>query len=138
MTLPTILAASLLLLAQSPQTLPTETGPLRNTFVVATETVVDNAAAVDITALDPTYDPLFAQLQAARANLETLAEGDREHEIATSAKDLVFLVSACHLQAKNGAPVDKCLSQLANARTRIMQQLNHHKSGGAWIEGPPQ
>lgn len=138
MTLSLLLPAAFLLFAPQPQTLPTETGPLRNTFVVATETVVDDAAAIDITADDASYDPLFAQLQAVRTNLDTLAEGDREHDIAASAKNLVFLISACHLQAKNGVAPDKCLTQLATARTRIMQQLNHHKSDGAWVEGPPQ
>jgi len=138
MTLSPLLAATILLLAQQPQNLPTETGPLRNTFVVATETVVDDAAAIDITAEDASYDPLFAQLQAVRTNLDALAEGDREHDIAASAKDLIFMISACRLQAKNGAAPGKCLTQLQTARTRIMQQINHHKSGGLWVDGPPQ
>jgi len=137
MFFPALLSATLLL-APLLQSLPFDSGPLRNSFVAAVEAVLDDAAAVDIAAADSAYDPKLAQLTAARTYLDSLAEGDREQTIAGATKDLVFYVSACHVQTRNGASTDKCLSQLATARTRIMQQLNRHKAGAAWVEGPPQ
>ena len=138
MTLFLPLGASLLLLAQLPQNMPVDNTPLRNSFVSAAETVVDDSAAVDVSAEDSTYDLRFGKFQADRAYMDKLADGDREHDIVASTKNLEFLINACRLQAKNGAAPDKCLMQLANARMRIMVEINHHKVGGAWVDGPPQ
>jgi len=131
-----LLTASTLLFVLS-QNLPVEKGPLRNSFVTAAEAVLDSAAAIDVTATDSAYSPLFTHLQDTRAYLDSMAEGDRELGIASNAKDIIFFVSACRLQAKNGASTDKCLTQLTTARIRMMQQLNRHKSGELWVEGPP-
>lgn len=132
------LGAALLLLTQLPQNMPVDNTPLRNSFVSAAETVVDDSAAVDVSAEDSTYDLRFSKFQGDRAYMDKLAQDDREHDIVASTKNLEFMVTSCHLQAKNGAPPEKCLTQLANARTRIMVELNHHKSGGIWVDGPPQ
>jgi len=132
------LGATLLLLTQLPQNMPVDNMPLRNSFVSAAETVVDDSAAVDVSAEDSAYNLRFGKFQADRAYMDRLAQDDREHGIVTSTKDLEFLINACRLQTRNGVPPDKCLTQLANARTRIMVELNHHKSGDAWLDGPPQ
>jgi hypothetical protein len=120
-----------------PQSLPTQTGPIRNTFAVAVETVIDNATAVDIKAEDPTFNVQFQQLKSSRDNLNNMAYDDREKDIANAASNMVFLITACHIQAKDGADISKCLSQFLNARNRLMESIDKHKTSGGWIDGPP-
>ena len=129
-----LLLSSLALLFQS---LPVPSGPLRNTFVVATETVVDNAGTIDLRANETAYNGQLHQLKVSRDTLEALAEDTREKDIADSANNLIFLVTACRIQAKTGTPTEHCNTQLSNARTRIMSAINRHKTGNAWVDGPP-
>jgi hypothetical protein len=133
-----LLSSALLLLFQAaPSTLPTETGPLRNTFAVAVETVIDNASAVDLQAEDPRFNGQLQQLKSAKDNLARIAFSDKEKEIADSANNMVFLVSACRIQAKNGTNTTQCASQFASAQTRMMVAIDKHKSGASWVDGPP-
>ena len=118
-------------------TLPTQTGPLRNTFVVAAETVIDNASAVDLKAEQPVFDAQMQQLKAAKDNLSRMADDDREREAASAADDLIFSIAACHIQAKDGASTDRCQAQITQATNRAMEALHKHKSNGAWVDGPP-
>ena len=137
MTTKLLLTSTLFLLFLPPQTLPTTTGPIRNTFAVAVETVIDNATAIDIAADETHFSAQYQQLKISNDNLATLAYDDREKDIASEARNLVFLVSACHLQAKDGASTGKCQSQLTHASNRIMEAIAKHKSSGAWTDGPP-
>ena len=115
----------------------TPPAPLRNTFVVAAETVIDDANAVDLKADDTHFDGQMQTLKTARENLNRMASEDREHEIVSSADDMIFAISACHIQAKDGGNTAKCQTQVDNARTRTMEVLDKHKSAGAWVDGPP-
>jgi hypothetical protein len=135
MTNKILLASTLFLLAQSQ--FPTVSGPIRNTFAVAAETVIDNASAVDVKADEPHFSAQFAQLKTSKDNLAGMATDEREKDIAARASDMVFLVSACHIQAKDGASTDQCQSQLSRARTHIMEAISRHKTAGAWTDGPP-
>jgi len=119
------------------QTVPTTTGPIRNTFAVAAETVLDNASSIDVTADETHFTAQFQQLKISKDTLAGMANDDREKDIASEANNLVFLVSACHIQAKDGAGTGKCQSQLDRARNRIMEAIAKHKSSGAWVDGPP-
>ncbi len=133
MTTKLLLASTLFLL----QTLPTTTGPIRNTFAVAAETVIDNAAAIDVAADETHFNAQFQQLTVSKNNLAGMASDDREKDIDSEANNLVYLVSACHIQAQDGASTDKCKSQLGHASNRIMEAISKHKSSGAWADGPP-
>ena len=137
MTTKLLLASTLSLMILPFQSLPTVSGPIRNTFAVAAETVIDNAAAIDVAADETHFNALFQQLTVSKNNLAGMASDDREKDIASEANNLVFLVSACHIQAKDGASTDKCKSQLDHARNRIMEAISKHKSSGAWADGPP-
>ncbi|HEY4356638.1 MAG TPA: hypothetical protein VGN16_12885 [Acidobacteriaceae bacterium] len=131
------LIAALLLALPSQYNLPTKTQKLRNTFVTAAETVIDDAGMIDVKADDASFAPQLQSLKTAKDNLKNLAESDREQEIASEASDLVFAVSACHLQAKDGTPTDACQAQVGRARVRMMENINKHKINGAWVDGPP-
>ena len=131
-------AAFFALLLPPPQsTLPTTLAPLRNTFVVAAETVIDSVSAIDIKGDDVHFNAQMQQVKTAKDNLKSMADDERERDAASAADDLIFAVSACHLQAKDGASTDKCEAQIASARTRAMEALRVHKSNGAWVAGPP-
>lgn len=132
-----LLLTSALLLAQMGRTLPTQTGPMRNTFVVAAETVVDNASHVDLRANTATSDAQMQQLKASRDTLAGMAEDDREKDAAALINDMVFAISACHLQATNGADTTTCKAQFLRARARVMEAIRKHKNGDAWVDGPP-
>ena len=110
---------------------------MRNTFVVATETVIDSASAVDIKAADAQFNGQMQQLKQARETLARMANDDREKEIAAAANDLVFMVSACHIQAKGGASTSGCEEQFARARARLMEAIGRHKDGANWVDGAP-
>lgn len=108
------------------------TTQIRNTFLVATETVIDNATAVDLRASDDRYEAQLKQLRQSKDTLTQMAEGQRENDVADDVNNLVFLISACRIQAKTGADTAKCTAQLATAETRIMDAIGAHKSNGAW------
>jgi hypothetical protein len=110
---------------------------MRETFIAAAETVIDDASAVDIKLDDAHFAGQFQQLKEVQANLSSMADDDREHTIADTMKDLVFQISSCHIQSKDGAPTDKCIAQITNARTEAMTALNKHKDGNTWVDGPP-
>jgi hypothetical protein len=116
---------------------PTQNMPLRNTFVTGAETVIDTAGAVNVKADDPSFDLQMSQLKTAKDNLVALAQNDREQEIARDASDLVFLVSACHIQAKDGTDTTTCLAQISRARRRMMGNIRKHKVNDAWVDGDP-
>lgn len=126
------LTLTLLLQSAAPNQLP-----LRNTFLVAAETVIDISSTVDIKAADPLFTAQLQQLNVAKETLAALVNDDREKDIVADANNLVFLISACHIQSKDGAPTDKCESQLTRARSRMMDSLNMHKRGPNWLPGPP-
>jgi hypothetical protein len=136
---PTILLASTLslLFQAAPPSLPTVTGPIRNTFAVATETVIDNASTIDLKASDVVFDAQLQRLKASKDNLVGMAYDSREKDIADDANNLIFLVSSCHIQAKDGASTTQCQSQLDRAKASMMQAISKHKSTGSWTEGPP-
>jgi hypothetical protein len=137
MNLGALLTTALWLFSPIPQSAPRDSTPPRNSFVVAAESAVDNATAVDLKGDDAQFGPQIQALKSSQANLTRMAEDDTEREIASDVNDLVFAVSACHIQAKGGAPTARCESQISDARTRAMQALNKHKSGSVWQDGPP-
>jgi len=137
MNLEILVASALLLVQMGTSAPPGPSGPLSNTFITAAETVIDNSATIDLKADDIPFDAQMQQLKTSRDTLSTMAVDSRQKDIAEDGKHLVFLVSACHIQAKNGAPTEKCEAQLANARKRIMESIGKHKSGNAWVDGPP-
>jgi hypothetical protein len=133
-----LLTSTLWLLFQAaPPTLPTVTGPIRNTFAVAVETVIDNASAVDVKADEIRFNAQFQQLKASKDNLAGMAYDDREKDIAARANDMLFQISACHIQAKDGASTTQCESQIAHAQSSMMEAIGKHKTGRAWTDGPP-
>jgi hypothetical protein len=149
MTTTILLASALLLLTPAP-TLPASTLPapqqdtsgipstsLRNSFVTAAESVVNNADALDLKADPAHFNGPMRQLQAAEANLNSMAEGDREHNIASAMQDLVVQISLCHIQAKTGASIGTCSAQVSDARRSALDALGMRKSSGAWVVGPP-
>lgn len=111
--------------------------PLSNTFITAAETVLDDAAKVEIKASDDRFEAEMRDLKSAKDNLDRMAYEDREHSVVSAASELVFAISACHIQAKDSADTAKCETQIANARNRAMDVLGKHKSGSSWIDGPP-
>lgn len=126
---------STLLLAQYP-TLGGTT-PIRTTFLVATETVIDNASAVDIRANDDAYGSQFRTLHESRERLSQMAEGQQEHDVADDVNNLVFLINACRIQARAGADTTKCTAQFTAAETRIMDAIHAHKTNGRWTTDAP-
>lgn len=125
-------------LAFGPQSnTPFPHGPLRNSFASAGETVIDTADQVEIHAEQNRFDPQMQQLHAVYDRLKTLAQDDRENEIAHSLNDLVFAISACHLTALGGGSTEQCEAQVSRARIRSMEALNKHKTASGWEDGPP-
>ena len=129
--------SAILILLLAPQTLPTSTAPLRNTFVVAAETVIDDASAVDLKAELVVSDAQMRQVDAAKTTLNRMVEDDREKTAAAAVNDMVFQLSACRLQATNGANTDACSAQFERTRKRAMEAIDKHKSGGTWADGAP-
>ena len=52
--------------------------PMRNTFVVAAETVIDNASRVDLKADLTVSDAQMKQVDIAKSTLKAMVEDDRE------------------------------------------------------------
>lgn len=140
MNLGVLLASALWLFGpamQSGRPVVTPPPPPSNTFVSAAEVVLDDADKVDVSAPDVRFEAEMRDLKTAKDNLDRMAYSDREHEIVSSANDLIFAISACHVQAKDGANTAKCESQIAGARNRAMDVLGQHKTGATWVKGPP-
>jgi hypothetical protein len=131
-----LLTVALWLFSLLPQSAPRDSTPPRNSFVVAAESAIDNATAVNLKGDDAQFGSQIQALKSSQANLTRMAENDNERDVASDVNDLVFAVSACHIQAKGGAPTPQCESQISDARTRAMQALNKHKSGSIWQDGP--
>lgn len=111
--------------------------PMRQTFVTAAQTVIDDASAVDIKADESHFTGPMQELNSAENILTNMAEDDREKDIAAEMKDLIFQISSCHIQAIDGADTTRCEAQIASARNRAMDSLHRHKEGGTWVDGPP-
>ena len=135
MNITQLLASGLLFLPQYP--MPTHNPALRNTFVVAAETVIDDADHTDIKAADPQFDPQMLQLKAAQANLDQMVAEQGEREVVNETKNLIYAIAACHIQAKTAPDTSKCETTITHARASAMDVLNRHKSNGAWVDGPP-
>src|SRR3954470_11852254 len=103
MKLEILLASALLFVQMGTSAPPGPSGPLSNTFITAAETVIDNSATIDLKANDVSFDAQLQQLKMSRDNLNTMAVDSRQKDIADAGKPLVFLVSACHIQAKDGS-----------------------------------
>jgi hypothetical protein len=135
MILPALLLAVAVL---APQTLPANAIPPSNTFITATESVIDQAASVDIHAPDDVFQAQMQPLKMAQENLTNMVSSSAsEHDVLTAVSDLVFALSTCHIQSKDGAPAPNCDSRISAARTSAMQSINRHKQNGHWLEGPP-
>jgi len=111
--------------------------PLRNTFVVAAESVIDQADNINIKSSDDQYEPQMKQLKAAQATLTRMIDEDGEHEVVDATNNLIFAISACHIQAKGNAGTTQCEPIISRARTGAMEAIDKHKSAGAWLDGPP-
>ena len=131
------LAALFTLLPAGAQVTSGHNAPLRNTFVTAAETVIDNASRVDLRADLTVSDAQMKQVDSAKATLNGMVEDDREKDAAAVVNDMVFQLSACRLQATNGAGTDACKVQFDRARLRAMDAIHKHKSGDVWADGAP-
>jgi hypothetical protein len=133
----TFLSATLLLLLQS--TMPGgQHGLLRNAFRTATESVVDSALAIDPAASDTQYAPMMTQLKQTQTNLTEMAADEREREIVDETKNLIFTVSACHIQAGgDAAKAAGCRPRVEHAAHEVEVLLNRHKANGSWQDGAP-
>lgn len=135
-----IAVATLFLLAAPAQQAPPSVNPIappRQTFVAAAQVVLDNAAAVDVKADNDHFASSMQQLKQSSENLNKMAADDGEKDIASTMKDIIFQISSCHIQAIDGTPTDKCEAQIKSAEKQAMVTLNRHKSGSAWVDGPP-
>lgn len=129
-----VLATTLLLF---PQSGPPSHIPLSNTFITASETVIDDADRVEINAPDDRFNAQMRDLRTAKDNLDRMAYEDLEHQVVSADSDLIFALSACHVQSKDGADTHKCEAQVKSARARAMEVLGKHKAGSSWVDGPP-
>lgn len=138
MTAALVLATTVLL---SPS-LTSQSGPpshisLSNTFITAAETVIEYADKVEIAGPDDRFNAEMRDLKTAKDNLDRMSYEDREHEVVGADNDLIFAISACRVQAKDGSDTHKCEAQVKSARARVMELLGKHKDGGAWVNGAP-
>jgi hypothetical protein len=133
-----LFASALMLFFPAPQSnSPISHDTYSNTFVTASETVLDNALAADIAADDEHFEPEMKQLKTSRDNLKNMASNTQEDEIVTDSDNLIFLISSCHIQARDPGRVAPCQAQISTSLNRLMTKLNRHKSNGVWLEGPP-
>jgi hypothetical protein len=132
-----LVTATLFLLFQS--TMPGgQHGALRNAFRTATESVIDNAISIDPGASDSQFAQQMTQLKQSQSNLTQMAADDREEEIASETNNLIFTVSACHIQTKGDASkASTCRPQIDHAVQGVEVLINRHKSNGSWQDGPP-
>lgn len=129
----TLLLTALLFL---PQTQPHK-AQLSNTFITATEGFLDDATTIDVKAPDASFNPRFDQLKKAKDNLKAMVQEDPEQQVIDAANDLIFAISACHLQANGGADTTNCQAIIDRARNRAMAAIDRHKANGRWSDGPP-
>ncbi|MGH9919743.1 MAG: hypothetical protein ACRD6W_12875 [Nitrososphaerales archaeon] len=139
MNLGILLASALWIVSPAPQGPPSAnpTYPLRNTFVIATETVIDYANAADFKADDAHFQGQMHTLKEAQANLDAMASDDREQAVAAATKSLIFAVASCHIEAIDGVSTAKCPTQIQQARDTAMDAIGKHRSNGVWVDGPP-
>jgi hypothetical protein len=110
---------------------------LRESFVVAAESVIDTASAIDLGANTDASDAQRKQLQNDKANLANIAESTLEKEAVGDINDMVFAITACTIQARNNADTTQCRGLFDRARHRAMEALGKHKANGVWVDGPP-
>lgn len=135
-----VLVAGMFVLAAPAQQGPpgiTPPVPLRQTFISAAQVVIDDARGVDIKADNDRFAGMMQTVKEASDNLTAMASDDRESEIASEMKDIIFQISSCHIQSIDGTATDKCEAQIKAAENRAMEVLNRHKENGAWADGPP-
>jgi hypothetical protein len=132
----TILFATLAMFLP-PQGPPLQTGPLRNSFLVAAESVVDNSQVIDPNEPSAQFDPQMRVLKQSETILKSMAQDERETGIASDSFNMVFSVSACHIEARDANKSATCKEQINHSINEIMTEINHHKQNGTWVEGPP-
>lgn len=111
--------------------------PLSQTFISAAQVVIDDAQAIDIHTDNEHFAGAMQTLREANDNLAAMAQNDREKDIASEMKDMIFQISSCHIQAIDNTPTDKCEAQIKSAENRAMELINRHKENGAWTDGAP-
>jgi hypothetical protein len=131
------LLTSALLLFSPQANSPVSHDPLSNTFVTASQSVLDNALATDIAADDDTFAAEMTLVKSSRDNLSSMASNDNEKEVTTNIDNLIFLISSCHIQSHDPARVSPCQARIRTSLNRLMTQINRHKSNGSWVAGPP-
>jgi len=137
MTTPSMLLLAAVLTLAPQSNVPFHRGPLRNSFASAAEDVINTADHVQIHADDTEFGAQLQQLHTAYDRLKSMAEDQRETEVAQSLNDLVFAVSACHITARGGDSTQQCEAQVDHARTRSMAAIDKHKTPSGWQDGPP-
>lgn len=110
----------------------------RNTFLVATESVLDQATSLDLNTEAAAFDPGFATLKTAQRNLEDMASDEQEQNVVSELKNMVFRLSSCRIQAIDGTDISGCLLKLAADRKDVMLAIHRHKENGAWTDGDPR
>lgn len=111
---------------------PTANEPLRNTFVVATESVLDSASTLDLKAPAAQFDPQMQNFKTLKNNLDQLASDEHEQEVAAAVDDFAFQLAACRVQAIDGADITTCNQRLQKAREQVMQDIGKRKNGDRW------
>jgi hypothetical protein len=135
---PALLVAALLWFAPQLQTnTPFPHGSLRNSFVTGAETLIDSADAIDLHASEDRYGPELAHVKSIYAQLQSMAQDEREKDVASALNDMIFAISACHIQAVGGNSTTQCEAQVAHARRRSMETLSKHRTPNGWEDGPP-
>lgn len=112
--------------------------PLRNAFVTATESVLDQAEGLDLNADAAAFGPGLANLKTAEQNLEAMASDDEELAVITQLKSLMFTLSSCRIQAIDGADISHCLLSMRRASKQTMLLIHKHKDNGGWADGDPR
>ncbi len=110
---------------------------LRTSFVTAAESVIDTASSIDLNENTTASDAQRTQLKVNSDNLAKMAESPLEKEAADATDDMIFAITACTVQGRNGSDTTKCRAQFATARARAMEAIGKHKANGAWVDGPP-
>lgn len=112
--------------------------PVSKEFLLAAETVVDDADAVDETASNSIYSSQMQEARSAYGALGRLATTDVERQIVAESGQLLFVTDTCHIEAQNlSSHFSQCLADGMSHRTTIMVLLSRHKIKGSWLDGPP-
>jgi hypothetical protein len=140
MTLPvSLLAAAMLFASPVPAQQdgpPPQSGPIRATFLTATETVLDAASAIDPSEPDAQFAAQLARFKELQQTLHEMAFDEREQDIVAEAGNIPFTLTSCHLQAQGDiSRLPACKGQVDRSLRSVMRMLNMHKSNGAWVAG---